>query len=171
MKLALGLIMILLNISCSKGNGSLFGANQQQTSTDNPSVKHYYTDDRDKIAINFSDLPQASQDFIKKHFGDKQIAIIYKDLFDADVDYDVIFTDGSSVDFDKNGLWEEIEVKDLVGVPDAIVPNKILTFVKQKHPNNHIKEISRKFHKYDVELNNSIEIVFDKNGNFKHYDD
>ena len=75
--------MILLNISCSKGNGSLFGANQQQTSTDNPSVKHYYTDDRDKIVINFSDLPQASQDFIKKHFGDKQIAIIYKDLFDA----------------------------------------------------------------------------------------
>ena len=55
MKLALGLIMILLNISCSKGNGSFFGANQQQTSTDNPSVKHYYTDDRDKIAINFSD--------------------------------------------------------------------------------------------------------------------
>ncbi len=56
-------------------------------------------------------------------------------------------------------------------VPEGIVPAAIKTYIKTKHINKFVIEIKKERKEYEVELNNGIDIVFDKNGNFKRYDD
>lgn len=121
--------------------------------------------------IEFSGLPAAAQKFVKTHFADKTVSVVYsdKDLFDHD--YEVVFEDGSSVEFNEDGQWKDIEVKTAPGVPEKAMPVAIVNYVKAKHPSNFVKQISKDKREYEVELNNGVDIVFDKNGNFKRYDD
>lgn len=125
----------------------------------------------DRIAIEFTQLPNNAQSFIKTHFPDKTISIIFydKDIFDKD--YEVIFEDTSNVDFNSKGEWTEIEVKSAPGVPTAAIPAAITNYINAKHPTTFITKINKDRRDYEVELRNGIDIVFDKNGNTIRYDD
>lgn len=125
----------------------------------------------DRIAIEFTQLPHNAQNFIKTHFPDKTISIIFhdKDIFDKD--YEVVFEDTSNVDFNSKGEWTEIEVKSAPGVPTAAIPTAIANYINAKHPTTFIIKINKDRRDYEVELRNGIDIVFDKNGNTIRYDD
>lgn len=125
----------------------------------------------DKVAIEFAQLPNNAQTFIKTHFPDKTISIIFhdKDMFDKD--YEVVFEDTSNVDFNSKGEWTEIEIKSEPGVPTEAIPTAIVNYVNAKHPTTFIIKINKDRRDYEVELRNGIDIVFDKNGNFLRYDD
>ncbi|MBQ6727089.1 MAG: PepSY-like domain-containing protein [Bacteroidales bacterium] len=127
--------------------------------------------DNDKKAINFGSLPSAAQSFVKTHFGDKQISVVYHDSGIGDNEYEVLFADGAKVEFTAKGEWDEVADRDSDGVPTAIIPQAIASYVNSSHPNTYIVDINKERRTYEVELNNSIEIVFDKNGNFQRYDD
>ncbi|MBO5839174.1 MAG: PepSY-like domain-containing protein [Bacteroidales bacterium] len=121
--------------------------------------------------VEFSQLPANAQSIIKTHFADKVISTIFyeNDLFDKD--YEVRFEDGSKIDFDGNGEWTNIEVKKNGGVPVGVIPSAINSYVSSKHPNHYVIDIEKDCREYNVELNNGIDMVFGKNGNFKRYDD
>lgn len=125
----------------------------------------------DRIAIEFTQLPNNAQSFIKTHFPDKTISIIFydKDIFDKD--YEVVFEDTSNVDFNSKGEWTEIEVKSAPGVPTAAIPAAITNYINAKHPTTFITKINKDRRDYEVELRNGIDIIFDKNGNTIRYDD
>lgn len=121
--------------------------------------------------VEFSQLPSKAQTTIKSHFSDKVISTIFYDNELFDKDYEVRFEDGSKIDFDKNGDWINIEMKNNGGVPKSVIPSAINAYVSSKHSNNYVVDIDKECREYNVELNNGIDIVFDKNGNFKRYDD
>lgn len=125
----------------------------------------------DRVAVEFGQLPSKAQSFIKTHFPDKTISIIFhdKDMFDKD--YEVVFEDTSNVDFNSKGEWTEIEIKTEPGVPTAAVPSAITNYINAKHPNTFIAKINKDRRDYEVELRNGLDLVFDKNGNFLRYDD
>ena len=125
----------------------------------------------EKKAIDFSELPAEAQTFVQTHFADKQISIVYRDHEVADKDYEVIFSDGANVDFTKKGEWDEVEDRDADGVPTAIIPAAINDYVAGKHAGQYVVQIGKDRNEYEVELNNTIEMVFDKNGTFLRYDD
>lgn len=125
----------------------------------------------EKTAIEFGELPSQAQTFVQTHFADKQIAAVYRDNDISDKDFEVIFTDGANIDFNKRGDWDEVEDRDADGVPEDIIPAPIRQFVSDRHPGQYVVQIGKEGNKYDVELNTDIEIVFDKNGNFVRYDD
>lgn len=125
----------------------------------------------DKVAIEFSKLPEAAQTFVQTHFADKQVSVVYCDQDVADKDYEVIFTDGANVDFTRKGNWNEVEDRDADGVPVAIIPAAIIEYIASKHAGQYVVQIGKDGKRYEVELNNTIEMVFDKNGNFLRYDD
>lgn len=127
--------------------------------------------DDEKKAIEFSLLPEAAQTFINTHFSDKQVSVVYHDQEIGDYDYEVIFTDGAEIDFDKNGNWTEVEDEDIDGVPVGVLPTPIHEYVVENHAGYPVVQISKDNREYEVELSNDIEIVFDKNGVFLHYDD
>lgn len=125
----------------------------------------------DKKVIQFGELPQAAQTFVDTHFADKQVSIVYHDTELTDKDYEVIFTDGANIDFSKKGEWTEVEDRDTNGVPTAIMLQGIVDYVSTNFAGQYVVQLGKERSNYEVELNNGVEMVFDKEGQFLRYDD
>ena len=126
--------------------------------------------DNDKKVINFGSLPSAAQTFVKTHFSDKEVSVVFREHY-GDNEYEVLFTDGAKVEFTRKGEWDEVEDRDADGVPSSIIPQAIIDYVTTNHAAQKIVQINKERRKYEVELNNSVDIEFDTNGNFVRYDD
>ncbi len=126
----------------------------------------------DKVTpISFGELPQKAQTFVKTHFADETISVVLCDKDLLDKDYEVRFSDGSNVEFDKDGEWTSIEMKNGRAVPTNPMPAAMISYVNTTHPNSFIIEVNKEKRKYEVELSNGVDIEFDKDGKFLRYDD
>ena len=114
----------------------------------------------DDKPIEVSQMPQIAQTFIKQHFADRKIALskMESDFFQKS--YEVIFTDGDKVDFDKKGNWTEVNCKHS-SVPVAVIPAPILTYVKKTYADTKVLKIERDDKDYEVALSNHMELKFD----------
>ena len=121
--------------------------------------------------LDFHQLPAKAQSFIKTHFADKEITLVFSDDEFIDRDYEVSFADGTKVDFNRSGEWTNIDMGKNQRVPASAMPAAINSFVTGRHPNNYVVDIDKDFLEYKVELNNGIEIYFERDGDFKRYDD
>ena len=115
--------------------------------------------------VTFQQLPQKAQQFINTHF--KGVEFLSATVDD---DYEVYLANGTKVEFTLQGEWKEVKCPGSA-VPTAIVPAAITKYVKAQFPNSIIVKIDKKYGGYDVELNNDMELKFDKNGRFLTYDD
>jgi hypothetical protein len=127
----------------------------------------YISDDR---PIAYEQLPTTAKQFIKTHFPEAKVALTTTEREMWGPKYEVIFTDGTKIEFLSSGEWDNIDCK-YTRVPDAVIPAAILAFVKQNHPENFITEIDKERIGYEVNLNNSIDLYFTLNGQFRGYDD
>ena len=94
-------------------------------------------------------------------FKDSKVAMAKQetDLFYKS--FDVIFTSGDKLEFDKSGDWTEVKcIKN--GVPSQIVPKEIIDYVNTNYPNEKILQIERNSREYEIKLSNRWEIKFDK---------
>lgn len=128
-------------------------------------------DSPDKAVVDFESLPQSAQMFVKTYYPDRGVSVVLKDKNIFDRDYEVVFSDGANIDFTSKGEWTEVEDRDMDGVPQAILPAGIMTFVTNSHPDQVIVKISKDDRRYEVELSNRIELEFDSNGQLVGYDD
>lgn len=115
-------------------------------------------DDDKPVQVN--QLPQQAQQFIKQHFADSNIAMAKVESDWLNKSYDVIFTSGDKVEFDKKGNWTEVNCK-FSSVPTAIVPAAILKYVKTTYPDAKILKIDRDKKDFEVKLSNKWELKFD----------
>jgi len=111
--------------------------------------------------ITVSQLPAAAQQIIKKHFRGKKVALAKQDTGIFDKSYEVVFTSGENIEFDRKGNWTEIDCK-LSAVPAALVPVKIARYVKSNYPGAKILKIERDSKEYEVKLSNRMELTFNK---------
>lgn len=107
-------------------------------------------------------LPQAIKTYIAQHFPKHKIvqAIVDKELFSKS--YEVLLSDNVRLDFDKKKQIEEI--KSTTQLPDSVIPTAILTYVKTNYPDNVIIAWERDDREQSIELDNKIELTFDKKG-------
>ena len=111
-------------------------------------------------------LPKVSQEFINKYFKDFEISFCTKD-YDS---YDVKFTNGYEIEFNTKGEWKEVDCrKDAITA--AIIPVQVSKYVKQYYAKNYVTKINRDFNKFEVELNNGLDLEIDKNGKLREIDD
>lgn len=122
---------------------------------------------QEKRTIAFSGLPQTAQNFVNKHFSNKEVSTVFYDTDDKE--YEVRFSDGSKIEFDKKGSWEEIEDRD--NVPAAVMPQPIRDYLATNHKNTKVRKISADRRGYEVELLGDMELKFNKKGKFLRYDD
>jgi len=115
--------------------------------------------------ITFQQLPQKAQQFITTNF--KGVEVLSATMDD---DYEVYLANGTKVEFTLQGDWKEVKCHGSA-VPAAIIPAAITKYVKTNFANSTIVKIDKKYNGYEVELNNDIELKFDKNGNFLAIDD
>lgn len=116
----------------------------------------------DDTPITMDKMPKKAQQFIRKHFGGRTVAIVTMDKDFMDRSYEVVFTNGDKVEFDKRGEWTNIDCEEGV-VPENIVPKPILAYVNKNYPSAKVKDIDKERDGYEVELTNGWEIDFNKN--------
>ncbi len=125
--------------------------------------------DNDRL-IRFEQLPEVSRKFIHTHFNGKDISFVKAEQEFLSKSYSLYFVDGSKVEFDGKGKWEEIDcLKN--EIPAEIVPKQITSYVTKNHPNAKIVKINCDRRDYEVKLDNFVEIKFDKRFNVIGYDD
>ena len=127
---------------------------------------------KDVITRDVNQLPQAARTVIQKNFPKAKLSYIKidKDFLEA-ATYEVIFVDGTQVEFNSKGEWTEVDCK-LNAVPAALIPTAIKNYLKQNFPNVGVEKIER-YRKggYEVELKNDLSVEFDAQGNFLRMDD
>jgi len=127
---------------------------------------------RDVIYRDISVLPQTAQKFIQSNFKKQKISFIKVDKKLGFIkDYEVVFTDGTEIDFDNDGAWDKIEMPSSKSVPSTVVPKAIAQYVGKNFPGQKIVSLDKESRTYEVELQSGLDLVFDRAGNFKRVDD
>ena len=103
-----------------------------------------------------------------KYFADKTVLTILKERDE----YEVIFNNGEKIEFNKKGEWTEVSCH-TTQVPDILIPDPIKARIKADFANSKIVKIDRSSNgkKYEVKLNNGLEVEFDKKFNIIKVDD
>lgn len=125
--------------------------------------------DNDK-PITVSQLPQTAQQFVKNHFPKEKVAYAKVERDFLEVQYEVVFTNSSKLEFNKNGEWKEVNCK-YSAVPKAIVPAQIASYVSQNYSGADVVRIERDPREYEVKLTNGLELTFDTSFNLIDIDD
>ncbi|MFI3314306.1 MAG: PepSY-like domain-containing protein [Rikenellaceae bacterium] len=115
-------------------------------------------------------LPKSAKSFIEKNYPSDKISIATMERGVLDKDYKVILTSGVKIEFDKSGNWSEIECKRNSEVPMDIIPEKIVTYVKAKFPNNKVLKVEKDHKSIELELDNDLELKFNKKGDLVEVD-
>ena len=112
--------------------------------------------------IDVTEMPKAAQTFIKAHFASQSVAMAKMENEFMSKSYDVIFTNGDKVEFDKHGNWTNVDCEH-TQVPVAIVPQAIQQYMSKNYPQAKVVKIEKNDRKgYDIELSNGFDIEFDK---------
>lgn len=115
-------------------------------------------------------LPQKCVAFITTHFAGYTIAHINVDKdWIWTKGYEVFFTDGTEIEFDKNGDWKEVDGQKKT-IPSAYIPHPIHEYLKQHFPDENIVTIEKDKNEYEIKLLNGLEVSFYKDGRLKEID-
>ena len=122
----------------------------------------------DGYVVGIQQLPAGAQEVMTKYFADKTVLTILKERDE----YEVIFNNGEKIEFNKKGEWTEVSCH-TTQVPDILIPDPIKARIKADFANSKIVKIDRSSNgkKYEVKLNNGLEVEFDKKFNIIKVDD
>ena len=117
--------------------------------------------DNDK-PIQVTEMPKEAQSFVKSHFANQSVAVAKMETDFFDKTYDVIFTNGDKVEFDKKGNWTKVDCEH-TQVPQTVIPAAIQQYVSKNYPDAKVVKIEKTDRKgFDVDLSNGFDIEFDK---------
>ncbi len=122
---------------------------------------------QDKV-IPYAEVPASIQSYIKMHFNNVTVLQAEIDYEGLTKEYDIVLNDGTKLDFDRKNRIKSIKGKSKL--PSSVIPVKIQTYVQGKYPDNHIVKWETERSHQSVELNNGLELEFNKKGNFLRID-
>ena len=116
----------------------------------------------DVITKDMNQLPLPARNFINRHFT--------KPLLES-AKYEVLLTDGTEIDFDSKGNWEEVSASKGHAVPASVVPSFAVSYLKEHNFTEPVTKVERDRKRYEVELSTGVSFKFDKKGKFLKADD
>ena len=122
------------------------------------------------IPVEAKALPAAAQHFLKSHFPNSEIVYALKDVELADVEYKVALSNGVVIEFDKKGVWKDIDGHGKA-LPESVIPAHVLKSVRQSFPGRVITDISIDRSHYEVKLDNGLEVEMTSSGRIVEVDD
>ncbi len=125
--------------------------------------------DNDRLTVK-ENLPKKAQLFIDNNFKNSKITYVKDERDYLERSYEVLFADGTKVEFNRNGEWKEVDCR-RSSVPTAIVPAKILNYVNSNYPGVKILQIEHDRVDYELKLSNNLELTFNKRLNIIDIDD
>ena len=126
----------------------------------------------DVITKDMNQLPLPARNFINRHFTKPQVAHIKidTDMMES-TKYEVLLMDGTEIDFDSKGNWEEVSTKKGQAVPASVVPSFAASYLKEHNFTEPVTKVERDRKGYEVELSTGVSFKFDKKGKFLKADD
>lgn len=79
--------------------------------------------------------------------------------------YEVRLTDGTQVDFDKYGMWTEVDGNGH-SLPTSFIHANIVTYVNSNYPSASIESIGKEIYSFNVDLTNNLDLLFSSEGIF-----
>ena len=122
----------------------------------------------DKV-IDAKDLPARAVEFIQKRFDKSKILYAKSDGLMNAKEYEVVLSSSEVIEFDRSGRWTEIIAKKN-GVPKDVIPKVIKPYLKENHPEEKVQKIERNKKGFEIELENDLELTFNKEGKFMIHD-
>ncbi|MXV38322.1 hypothetical protein GO491_06470 [Flavobacteriaceae bacterium Ap0902] len=113
----------------------------------------------DKVVTN-DELPQEIQTYVQTHFPNSNIVQATMDDEMISKTYEIVLENNMKLEFDSDNNISEIDSS--TELPDSVVPTPILEYVKTNYPNNKIMDMDIDDNKQSVELDNQMELEFDK---------
>ena len=104
----------------------------------------------------------AITEFVKTYFPKANVQMV-KEEWD---EYEVRLSDGTQLEFNRNCKWKKIDCEHSTAynsVPAELIPEQIASYVKTNFADQGIIKIEKKRRGWDIELDNEIEINFNKN--------
>jgi len=124
---------------------------------------------QDRI-VTYNELPENAKLIITQHFTTEGISLIKYDWEVFDSEYEVHYTNGTELSFTGKGELKKVDCG-MKQVPDALIPEQVLSYVRSSYPNAFITEWEKDDREWKAELNNGIELVFNKNYQLIDIDD
>lgn len=141
--------IILSLVALVMGVGTVFAANDKPITVDR--------------------LPATAKQFISAYFSETNVSYAKMETELFDKNYEVVFTNGNKVEFDKKGEWKDVDCK-FTQVPDGIIPQQIKNYIAANYGETKIVEIDRNSRKYEIKLSNGLELTFDSKFNLTEID-
>lgn len=111
--------------------------------------------------IPFEQLPVNAQTIINQNFVRENILFVALDSEIFSTEYEVKFDDGKELKFNGSGELIKVDCK-YEPVPEVLIPVEVLNQVKASYPNAFIKEWKLDDGRWKAELNNGLELIFNK---------
>lgn len=124
---------------------------------------------RDRVYNSAEPLPTEAKTMLKKYFPRLKVNHVKVDKDMLSTEYEVILSDGTEVDFNKNGDWKSID-RGQTAIPDALVLKPIRDYVAKAYPGQKIVDMEKDHKGYEVTLSRGLELKFDTAGVFKKID-
>lgn len=122
--------------------------------------------DDDDDPITSTELPSQAKAFLDTYYSGVNIVSATKDKNE----YDVVLGNGHEIDFDKDGLWIDVDAPAGLTVPTGFYPAAIDAYVTEHFSGDGINEISKVKEGYDVDLVGGLDLVFNQDGTFLRAD-
>lgn len=116
--------------------------------------------------VSSDKLPNKAKQFISANFQGAEVLSVRRD----GLKYDVILFDGTELEFKSNGQWKEVDCG-LNPLPAGILLPNTAKYLSAKFPMNFPTHVKYEHKRYEVEMDNDLDLVFDKNGGFMGADD
>jgi len=125
----------------------------------------------DVITHDTKKLPAAARTFISTYFTKAQVSHIKieSELFQTKK-YEVLLTDRTEIDFDRDGEWLEVDC-DEAPVPLGVIPSYVSEYLKAHYPDAYVTKIERKRREVEVDLSNDWSLTFNTKGELIGIDD
>lgn len=127
--------------------------------------------------ITADKLPAAALSFLNTYYPSIKISYINQhdhsyhngDKHFDYIDYKVTLENNAKIEFDKQGNWKEVDGKNLP-IPTGFIPAAIIKYVNEHYTGGNVTKIEKDTNKYEVEVNDDIDLKFDLNGKFLKID-
>lgn len=115
--------------------------------------------------VDANKLPKASHEFIHKYFSQTEISRVEMDKHPHGDNYVVYFVNGDKAMFDaSSGKCTGLDLA-TGSVPDALIPEKVRSYVTSHYPSSHVVAISHIAGGSRLVLSNGTSLCFDRDGN------
>lgn len=119
--------------------------------------------------LSAAEYPSQIKEYVSTYFSKSNIISVKKEKVIFKTEYEVKLNTGEELEFDKSFSIVKLESK--MGLPDSVIPAKIRDYVSKNYPHQKIEEWKMKRRTQEIELDNSLELIFTSDGDFVRIDD